>query len=444
MTVKADKLEPAVFRTMLQRGRGCALMHVLEYGLDGVEDIVLQACLCNQAHDPQSERGRVPWLYRMFKDAPSYDRFSTAILAALPETSEVYDQEQLCDLAALMGLDGDARAASVLRSFVLGQTFSGDDTPRGCQALVTLDGLPAIAELGRRYGAMLLADPTAYVMGPNYLMDGFEEQPEHLAALDQLATTDPALSAYLAHYRCRLAQPRPLLTPAERKAEQRERIRKQHSIATILAAAIAGKGEFPGSYMTFGRHATAEELEAVLAQLLATGGPRVCQRLLWVFNSVAMPRIAPQIWELAQHEDEELRDAALDALSNMRDPAVGELGRCILRERGLSSADASVLGLFTNNFCEGDAELILAHLEPLELDDVDAHSFSYRVVDIFRNNDAASIAWLAEWTFQSNPCSVCRKYAVERLLAIGRMSAALAHECRFDANNDIQALACTS
>lgn len=34
MTLKADKLEPAVFRIMLQRGRGAALMHVLAYGLD--------------------------------------------------------------------------------------------------------------------------------------------------------------------------------------------------------------------------------------------------------------------------------------------------------------------------------------------------------------------------------------------------------------------------
>jgi hypothetical protein len=440
MTFKADRPEPAVFRTMIQRGRGCALMHVLEYGLDGVEDIVLQACLTNQAHDPQSEHGRVPWLYRFFKDAPEYDRFSAAILEALPGTSEGYDQEQLCDLTALMGLDGDAEAASALRGFVLGQVFSEDDMPRGCQALVTLDGIPALAELGRRYGTLLLADPTAYVIEPNYLMEGFEEQPQHLAALDQLAVTDATLGAYLAHYRRKLAQPRPNLTPPERQAAQRERIRNQYSVTSILAAAVAGKGEYPGSYMTFGRHATAEELETVLAQLLTTSTPRVCQRLLWVFNRIAMPRIAPQVWELAQHEDEELRDAALSALSNMRDPAVGELGRRILRERGLGGTDASVLGLFTNNFCEGDAELILTHLDGLALTDDDAHGYSYRVVDICEKNDAAVIAGLAEWTYKSNPCSVCRRYAVERMIALNSLSPALAWESGFDADTKIQQL----
>lgn len=49
MTFKADRLEPGVFRSMIQRGRGCALMHVLEYGLHGIEDITSQACLINRA-----------------------------------------------------------------------------------------------------------------------------------------------------------------------------------------------------------------------------------------------------------------------------------------------------------------------------------------------------------------------------------------------------------
>lgn len=440
MTFKADRLAPEVFRTMLQRGRGSALMHVLAYGLDGVEDIVLQACLCNQVYDPQCEDPRAPWLYRMFKDTQQYARFSAAIVATLPLATEDYDQDQLCGLAALMGAHGDTSAASALRGFVLGREFSDDHVPRGCDALVRLDGIPALAELGRRFGIMLLADPDRYVPMPDSLMDGFGDQPGNLALLEQLVGNNIALATYVAGYRQELANGAPPLTQEEHWVAQRERVRKQYPIGAILAAAAAGEGMFPSRYSSFGRHATAEELETVLTQLLGTDEPRASQRLLWIFRKTSMPRIDARIWALAQHDDEELRDAALCALSNIRDPEVGQFGRRMLQEHGLDATDASVLGLFIHHFREGDAALILKHLDGLALSDDEAHAFSYRVIDICEANDSPSIASLAEWAYKSNPCSVCRKHAVERLLAVASLPSEFAEECAFDADQDIQRL----
>jgi hypothetical protein len=440
MTLKADKLEPGVFRTMLQRGRGAALLHVLKYGLDGVEDLVLQACLSNLAYDPQCEGTRAPWLYRMFKGSPQYARFSAEIRAAMSRTTEHWDLVQLCDLTGLMAIDGDAKAASTLRDFVLAQEFSSGSDQFGCEALVKLDGLPALAEIGRRLGAMLIAYPNAHAPGPDDLMEGFEEHAANLASLERLAAQDTELATYLDRYRRDLAKRAQVTTQEQRQAAQRERMRKQYSIDYILSAAQSGKGGFPGFYRSFGMHATREELEIVLQHILLATSPPICQRLLWVFDMATMPRIDARIWELAEHQDEELRDAAIRALSRVSDPAVGMLGRSKLRA-GLSGAvNSSVVDLFTKNYVEGDADLILAYLERAIPPDEETHCVSISVLDICKENSSPSIAGLAEWTYQNTPCSVCRSEAVEQLLAVSKLPPAWTKECCFDANRDIQAL----
>jgi hypothetical protein len=54
----APKLSRDGFQRALKEGRGAARMHVLAHGLDGVEDLVLRACLENQAYDRQCEDQR--------------------------------------------------------------------------------------------------------------------------------------------------------------------------------------------------------------------------------------------------------------------------------------------------------------------------------------------------------------------------------------------------
>ncbi len=438
MTFKADPLEPAAFDTMLRQGRGRALMHVLEYGLDGVEELVLQACLANQTYDSQCEPDRSPWLYRMFKGTPHYPRFSDAILTALPQASDD-DIAQLRKLAALMGIDGDAAAASTLRDYVLAQDFAGASGPFGCQALVMLDGIAAIAELGRRFGRCQLADPQAFVEQPDDLMDGFENDPAALASLDQLAVHDPALAIYLALYR-REVDDRWRGTELERRQKHRDRVRKQYPIDAVLAAAAA-QGMYRSAYRSFGMYASDDELATVLQHLLAATTPEHCLRLLWVFANTALPRLEPRLLELAEHTDLQVRQAAQEALSHTRDPALARLARKHLADTAFSVSDSALLGLFNKNLAHGDDELILARLDKLTCSDFDMHQFTCRLVDIGEEAEPAAVVSLAEWAYQRTPCSVCRRHAVERLQAIAMLSPAIAEECGFDANPSLHTLA---
>lgn len=437
--IRIDRLTLQQFAMMLRHGRGLALMHVLEYGLDEVAHLVLQACLVNQAYDPQCEPERSEWLYRMFKGSAQRDSFSDAILTAMPLTSHCHDIAQLCRLAALMALDGDLIAATTLRNFVLGQNFSDGLEQFGCDALVMLDGLPALVELGRRFGAMLMSDPAASIEQPDTLMNDFDERAADLAVLEQLALQDAALRMYLSHYqRERLG--RHAGSDADLRNTRREQIRRNSPITSVLKAAQSDTRPARYFFRAFGMYATQEELDLVLKRLVSATEPETCLRLLWIFSSATMPRIEPRVLALAENPDREIRDAAHQALSWLPDPAVGRLARGKLQESHLSADDSSVVTLLRKQLSPGDDELILARLQSLSLSDFEMHRFSCEVVDICAEGDRGAAATLSTWVYETTPCSVCRKQSVDRLLELGRVDAGVANECAFDANPKIVAL----
>jgi hypothetical protein len=62
------KLTRKEFADALQKGLGRVYLHATQYGIDEVTELVLKACLHNQAYDPQSESSRGKWLFEIFKD----------------------------------------------------------------------------------------------------------------------------------------------------------------------------------------------------------------------------------------------------------------------------------------------------------------------------------------------------------------------------------------
>ena len=109
--MRTPMTKPA-FTSALHSGRGSALQHVQQFGLSGVSDIVLDACVHNHTYDPQCESRRASWLLSMFERTEEYPAFSRAIIDALEQDTKSWDLQQLCDLAALMAKRGDGQAGA--------------------------------------------------------------------------------------------------------------------------------------------------------------------------------------------------------------------------------------------------------------------------------------------------------------------------------------------
>lgn len=443
-TVHVAKLTRDEFTRSLRQGRGAALQHALVYGLNDVEDLVIKACLEEQAFDAQCEGNRASWLYRMFKDAPEYERFQARIVAEFDSMAEDSSAEQLCELAGRMARDGDEKAGQALRSFVWSQDFSGGESVFGCHAVVSLDGLAAAIEIARRYGRILLGGSDAFLDTLDALTDSTEAYALIHAELKLLARTDPAIAAYVEREQQeidrRLASDR---EGQEEKLVRKERYRAevmaQLSVAQIIAAAER-KDPNRGQFIRFGRWANEAQLNRALERLSVEADPEVCLRLLWIFGNTTPAYVCERMLTLALDHSLQIRDAAMTALGNAEDSSVGEFGRKFLRSGNYSAADAAVFELFTKHYKTGDESLIMQALSSLNPSDEDAHDIGMSLRGFCRRNNSPAIAPIVNWLHRTNPCTICRHEAVELLIEADCLDASLAFECQYDAKSATQEL----
>lgn len=432
------------FSLALKHGRGSAAMHILAHGLGGVEDLVLAACLEDQAYDRQCEDHRADWLYAMFKNASTYAHFSDAIVAALDSGDDECDIGQVCELASLMGRNGDSAAAAALRAFVWSQPDLCDGIAGG-QAIVALDGIPAVLEIARRTGRYLQEHPDEYVDSLRYLTEETSCFDEAFVELKQHALLEPAIAAYFAEQQADLDKE---LESKNETAEQkdaqrkayREEILRDYPVEKILAAASENGTKRRYFYSRFGRLACPKDLERILQRLRVESDPETCKRLLWVFGKGALPRVDDRVWELATGAASELRNAAMMALSFISDPRVGELGRQCLRDENFSAGDSVAIELLALNFQAGDAALILAALERLTINDDDAHAIGSSVEEVCIENNSPHVMPLLEWIYHTNPCTICRRSGVELLLESESLSTVISEECLHDASSRMREL----
>jgi hypothetical protein len=406
---------------------------------------VLAACLHDQAYDPQCEASRAAWLLSMFDGSSEYPAFSCAIVDALEQESNTWDSQQLCELAALMAKRGDRKAREALRRRALQQAATaGSDPWVGAEQLLELDGVGAATELARRYGHRLKQDAESNPPVLDDLTQDREVLQHSEEVLQELAGADAEIAAYLAYWRQDRADRARHQTDASTKTQEelrearRERTRMELPVEKILRDASEETGSFPGRYMRFGQVATPEELAVVLRKLEQEAADGVCLRLLWVFRRVALPYVPQEIWRLANSTNREVRSAALEALAQLCDQRVGELGRTRLRSHDFTEDDSSVLDLFIRNYLPGDEDLIVAALQGLTPSAENAHSLGWSILDITENNTSASLLPLLDWAYEINPCSNCRLRTLKLLRGRGRIHQGIFEECLFDADEDVR------
>ena len=85
---RLDKIE---FAAALRKGQGRAMLHVLHYGLEDVEGLILEACLHNQVYDQQLESIRGDWLFSMIRNSLNFAKFREVILKVLQTETEFYN-----------------------------------------------------------------------------------------------------------------------------------------------------------------------------------------------------------------------------------------------------------------------------------------------------------------------------------------------------------------
>ena len=453
----ARRLSRDEFADALRKGLGRALLHVHRYELDGVADLVLEACLQSQVYDTECESSRADWLFRMFRDSRHYPTFSEALRAVFEEDREIQpaDADLVCELLKLMAVNGDTAAREALIGFIRDQAaIPGSDDTIGEVDWLELDGCDALLELARIYGRRLQRDPQDRV--PESLI--YAKIPGHAVkeALQEFAQADRDAKVYWDYLEAHGAfEPGPGFARGSPRAmailyqletqsdidglqtQQRRWVRQHYTVERILQSS-RGKGpENLGHFVTFGRHATPEELEQIYAHLMEETDEDVQARLLRVFRRRPLPGLDDRLFRWATGGPAALRHAAIAALAHSPDDRVHELARWKARAGELTGPDQEALSLFVNNYSREDASLIARALRSLAPDADDAHALASDLVDLADKQRDATLAGALTWGYENTPCAICRYSVIKQLSLVQRFGEALRYECIFDADKQI-------
>lgn len=441
------ELSPQRFAQALSKGLGRAVVHVRRHGDRGVREALLAACLHNPAYDLGVLESRVGWLMGMLDCTEDPDFYFEAILARLaayvPDDSGSRDPVQWCDFALLLARRGFAQARPLLyraHEQAMDTSFSW----LGDEQILELDGLDGLAWLVRCVGEGILAGTgEATDRGGDTIVAFAKEKfgAELVTAdLRQRAAQDPAIAAYLA-----------AVEDSEPQRSTEVHRRSDRGDDGWIEALRAAPNEFEAEYgvsgmrqRIWGKRADEASLERVFGALLQERERIPLWRHLAVFGKRELPRLHPRLFELAGGPDPDLARAAIDALRHTAAPEVLALGRSLLAGATTLAELQDAVAALTFQFEAQDIAAVLAKLPRGDALDragsEDVNRFGGALLGWVDQRADVALADALLWLYEATPCSECRHQAVADLLAMQRLPAQLAVECRDDVCEQTRAL----
>ena len=184
-----------------------------------------------------------------------------------------------------------------------------------------------------------------------------------------------------------------------------------------------------------------EELDTVYVSLLSEGDPSVQMRLLWVFRNAPLPELNDSLFQWANGADKGLREAVIDALSQVIDEKVHRLAKEKIKRAELLGPESGTIRLFHKNYEKSDAQLITSALYSIEANDEDTHSIGYDLIGLSKTQADPNLSEALKWVYEYTPCMNCRYQALLQLKGFDEIDEQIKQELPFDANEDIRAFA---
>lgn len=415
-----NRLTQDQFRDALCKGFGRAVLHVREFGAAGLEDDIAHACTTSLVYDAQCEGTRGEWLHEIVKLAGLVEMVASLVVDKLRCSSapeEFWDVAQLSILASLFAKDGRKDARDVLYEKFDRQEFSS--TWLCGIPIMNVDGLQGFLYVAKVVGKNLHNNDGSvdtYILAEAYERFGREAVHNALAAQAKSCESTKMFVDYM-H---RVDQ-----LDAER---ENQGPRPLESVETVLASIEAAQDKYPHRLRYWGRRASENDVAVVFDRMLTEDRPDQLRRYLCVFGLREMPRLAPQILELATTAEGRLLDATIDALSVFQTVEVRNLGLRLLQA---IPPRVDAVNLFGKNYEPGDSTLLESVL-PTEGDSDVLHGIGIDLLDVYSETKTPEFAGCMKWLYEFGPCSMCREDAVEYLGEMNAIEQGMIEECMWD------------
>jgi hypothetical protein len=424
-------------------------MHVERHGAAGLEDLVIAACLHNQAYDPQCEEERVGWALERVDAAGLTEGVLTALIESLRTDTEAgfWDAPHRCGLVARFADRGYPAARAALYGAFRKNPDSADLI--GAQEIIILDGADGLLFVAQALGRMLTGDADLSVDDASLIW--FDERHgigRGRAILESAAATNPLVRVYLDHLK------RVATGSDEGKADgghyslhtfvarQEQKVTEDVLVLPSLDEVIAYI-EHSASHRRhglllrrYGRAAPEDELRVISEHLEACTEGAKLRMYLEVFARRRYSPLLAKLLALVEHPDALVRRFAMRALSEHAHPDVRALAWQRIAAKRASEREVRLL---RHNYRPGDHERIEQLLrEPFDPDT--KHWLGMDVLDVFEANCLSAGTDCLLLVYERTPCSSCRGSAVRWLVQQKTAPAWLIAECCFDVDPGTVAL----
>lgn len=419
------------FQAALRSGHGRALLHIRQFGADGLKQDILDACLTSYVYDAQCEGTRGEWLYEVSQAAGILDAVIPRAIERMLELSTLDDfwtVAQLYSLAASATKDGTYDARHAIYEKFDRQEFN--ESWLGGIQLIIVDGLAGFLHAAEVIGKRLIDQPDycedGYLISVAYDRLGKEQVADALAT----ATRDnPAIRRYSEE----LAQ----IERRESDWKNQRGKRQEKTVAEILHEIESLEGKYPHRLGVWGKHASDNDLRIVFQQLITETRPEQLCWYLNVFRWRGLPELPARILKLADSGDDRLRDVLCRVLGNKKDAAVRAVGLQLLNH---TPPRFEGIRIFEKNYQSGDP-LLFEKILPADGDRDTLHEIGFAILQVTRGVKDPDLANCLLWLNENGPCSMCRGSAVRHMLEMKvAVPSSLIEECRCDCSNETREL----
>ncbi len=429
--MKAKKLTAQEFALAVQLGLGSALLHVKEYGDDGIELIILDALLINYVYDMQIEGDRVYWLMQLVTLSGRVRFYAGALLAKLQKKKKYkcYDMVQQICLSHYFFELGFIEFLPVMFSKFRQLSAAGGGGICGVK-LFRVAGLAGLEFVAQVLGSNQknIEDDTCFEI----LEDAREEFGEEVVdvRLKVLSLKNDDIRLFL--------------DACARHQANREKTclpRQALSLPFLVDALEDGnQSRFAHmKYRRFGRTASDQDLFVLFNMLLHTQDRRKQLALLSVFAYRSMPVFDSQLLNLVESESRQIQWAAAEVFAHFKNDLVRRKALKLFRQ-GREEMIPIALRLLAHNYRPEDAVKILSLLRSMQSRE-HIHSAGMHLRTIAEHAGDNELAPCFLWLYHNGPDSFCRESFVEQLIAWKKCPPKILYELQWDSRDETQYLA---
>lgn len=436
------------FEYAMKRGLGrCVLEFRDNEDIEKFRDIVLKGCLNNYSYDTQCEGTRSEYMYVLqsyygdtYFEEKIIEKFSGKI-------TNIWLFDHLANLLYLFADDGSKKAyEAMLCKYDHIYTRLRKNTSRNtweqlewlCVWLVTLEGYErfkkVILDLADYYERKNEPEPYCFdwfwSASKNYCDENMMEQFIMESNRKGIQIFEDSLSDFV----------------YKRKKEGEEQLKEEKhkpEVPTLKQLIEECNRKSDSNRMIYLRkrfifraHATDRQVKELAEMIVQIENNKSLQAgLLRVFFKRAFPLDVGYLIGYAEDENKVLREAAMEALSMVKDERVREYAYGLIQEkRSLEYA----LGMLFCNYRKEDDGVILKLLKKQRVCYQDGvwHGVFSDALDWLEANPDAPVE-AVYYLYERTLCSCCRAWIVELMIDRGIMTEDIRRECEYDSNSDV-------